>query len=127
MKIGRYAIGPTPRDCPCTSAHAMGRKQKREPVSITGDAQRTVPHARGPALRRGIRSSGLDTADDAALDVRCWPLDDLVISSDVRFAPILLQKHFWGDERQISGTLTRVARGDVRDHVVPRKTDHEPA
>src|SRR6266702_7665850 len=40
-----------------------------------------------PALRRGIRSSGLDTADDAALHVRCWPLDDLVINSDVRFAP----------------------------------------
>ena len=30
MKIGGYAIGPpqgsTPRDCPCTSAHAVGRK-----------------------------------------------------------------------------------------------------
>jgi len=41
--------------------------------------------------------------------------------------PILLQKSFWGDERQFSATLTRVARGDVRDHFVPRKNDHEPA
>jgi hypothetical protein len=40
---------------------------------------------------------------------------------------ILLQKSFWGNERQFSGTLTRVARDDVRDHVVPRKNDHEPA
>ena len=52
MKIGRYAIGPrqgsTPRDCPCTSAHAMGRKPE-EPVSITGDAQGMVPHAGGPS------------------------------------------------------------------------------
>jgi len=35
-------------------------------------------------------------------------------ASDVRFWQILLQKSFWGDERQFSGTLTRVARGDVR-------------
>ena len=40
---------------------------------------------------------------------------------------ILLQKSFWGDERKFSGTLTRVARGDVRDHVAPRKNDHRPA
>jgi hypothetical protein len=26
-----------------------------------------------------------------------------------------------------SGTLTRVARGDVRDHIVPRKNDYGPA
>jgi hypothetical protein len=39
----------------------------------------------------------------------------------------MLQKSFWGDERKFSGTLTRVARGDVRDHVVPRKNDHGPA
>ena len=47
--------------------------------------------------------------------------------SYVRFRGILLQKSFWGDERQFSGTLTRVARDDVRDHVVPRKNDHGPA
>ncbi len=51
---------------------------------------------------------------------------DRTIAS-VSFVPILLQKYFWGDERQFSGTLTRVARGDVRDHVVPRKNDHGPA
>src|SRR6476659_3887565 len=35
--------------------------------------------------------------------------------------PILLQKSFWGDERKFSGTLTRVARGNVRDHVILEK------
>jgi len=33
-----------------------------------------------------------------------------------------LQKSFWVTNEQFSGTLTRVARGDARDHVVPRKT-----
>ena len=50
-----------------------------------------------------------------------------LIPGNVGFGSILLQKYFWGDERQFSGTLTRVARGDVRDHVVPRKNDHGPA
>jgi hypothetical protein len=36
--------------------------------------------------------------------------------------PILLQKAFWGDERKFSGTLTRVERVDVSDHVIPGKT-----
>ena len=40
---------------------------------------------------------------------------------------ILLQKSFGGDERKFSGTLTRVTRCDVRDHVVPGKNDHGPA
>ena len=53
--------------------------------------------------------------------------DIVGISREVLKVPILLQKYFWGDERQFSGTLTRVARGDVRDHVVPRKNDHGPA
>jgi hypothetical protein len=53
MKIGRYAIGP-PKDQPRAIAHVLqptlwGENQKREPVSITGDAQRMVPHARGPS------------------------------------------------------------------------------
>jgi hypothetical protein len=39
----------------------------------------------------------------------------------------LLRKSFWGDERQFSGTLTRVARGDVGGHFVSRKNDHGPA
>jgi hypothetical protein len=33
----------------------------------------------------------------------------------------------FGDERKFSGMLTRVARDDVRDQVVPRKNDHGPA
>jgi hypothetical protein len=78
-------------DQPHAIAHVLqptlwGENQKREPVSITGDAQRTVPHARElrPALRRGIRSSGLDTADDAALHVRCRPFCDVLIPPNGR-------------------------------------------
>ncbi|MFL5237212.1 MAG: hypothetical protein ACJ8EL_06340 [Rhizomicrobium sp.] len=46
---------------------------------------------------------------------------------DVGSWQIVLQKSFWGGERKFSGTLTRVARSDVRDHVVPRKNDRGPA
>ena len=63
MKIGRYAIGP-PKDQPHAIAHVLqptlwGENQKREPVSITADAQRMVPPARGPSpgAPKGIRSS----------------------------------------------------------------------
>src|SRR6266508_2289051 len=38
-----------------------------------------------PALRRGIRSS-LDTVDDAALHVRCWPFRDVLIPPNGRRA-----------------------------------------
>jgi hypothetical protein len=53
MKMGRYAIY-RPKDQPHAIAHVLqptlwGENQKREPVSITGDAQRMVPHARGPS------------------------------------------------------------------------------
>ena len=37
---------------------------------------------------------------------------------------ILLQKSFWGDERNFSGPLMRFARGDMRDHIVSHKNDH---
>src|SRR6266699_5776068 len=40
---------------------------------------------------------------------------------------ILLQKSFWDDERKFSKALARVARGDVRDHIVSRKNHHGPA
>jgi hypothetical protein len=33
----------------------------------------------------------------------------------------MLQNSFWGDERKFSGTLTRVAPGDMGDHIVPQK------
>jgi hypothetical protein len=43
-----------PKDQPHAIAHVLqptlwGENQKREPVSITGDAQRMVPHAPGPS------------------------------------------------------------------------------
>jgi hypothetical protein len=39
---------------------------------------------------------------------------DLTASSNVRFAPILLQKSFWGGERKFSEPLMRFTRGNVR-------------
>ena len=53
-----------PKDQPHAIAHVLqptlwGENQKREPVSITADAQRMVPPARGPSpgAPKGIRSS----------------------------------------------------------------------
>jgi hypothetical protein len=46
--------------------------------------------------------------------------------SDVRFVPILLQKSFWGDERNFLEPLMRFTRGDVRDHIVSSKIDQGP-
>ena len=42
----------------------------------------------------------------------------------VRFASILLQKSFWGDERKFLEPLMRFTRSDVRDHIVSSKIDH---
>jgi hypothetical protein len=42
---------------------------------------------------------------------------------DVRFVPILLQKSFWGDERNFLEPLMRFTSGDVRDHIVSSKID----
>ena len=44
----------------------------------------------------------------------------------VRYVPILLQKSFWGGERKFLEPLMRFTRGDVRDHIVSSKIDHEP-
>ena len=46
---------------------------------------------------------------------------------DVRFVPILLQKSFWGDERNFLGPLMRFVCGDVRDLIVSHKNDHGPS
>jgi hypothetical protein len=42
----------------------------------------------------------------------------------VRFAPILFQKSFWGDERKLLEPMMRFTRGDVRDYIVSSKIDH---
>ena len=39
---------------------------------------------------------------------------------------ILLQKSFWGDERNFLEPLMRFFRGDVRDHIVSSKIDQGP-
>src|SRR6476659_2240281 len=38
-------------------------------------------------------------------------------SGHVRFVPIVLQKSFWGDERNFLEPLMRFTRGDVRDRI----------
>jgi hypothetical protein len=45
----------------------------------------------------------------------------------VSFVPIVLKKSFLGDERNFLEALMRFACGDVRDHIVSRKTDHGPS
>jgi hypothetical protein len=42
----------------------------------------------------------------------------------VGFVPILLQKSFWGDERNFLGPLMRFVCGDVRDLIVSYKNNH---
>jgi hypothetical protein len=37
---------------------------------------------------------------------------------------ILLQKSFWGDERNFLEPLMRFTSGNVRDHIVSHKNDH---
>jgi hypothetical protein len=56
--------------------------------------------------------------------VRLWHFSNLIASSNVRFAAILLQKSFWGGERKFLEPLMRLKRGDVRDHIVSPKIDH---
>jgi hypothetical protein len=46
--------------------------------------------------------------------------------SHVGFVPILLRKSFWGGERKFLEPLMRFMRGNVRDHIVSSKIDHEP-
>jgi hypothetical protein len=46
--------------------------------------------------------------------------------TNVRCAPILLRKSFWGGERKFLEPLMRFMRGNVRDHIVSSKIDHEP-
>ena len=47
-------------------------------------------------------------------EVRCWHLADIGDFPDVCFAPILLQKSFWGDERKFLEPLMRFTCSDVR-------------
>jgi hypothetical protein len=47
-----------------------------------------------------------------------------VSRADVAFWPILLQKSFWGDERNFLGPLMRFVCGDVRDLIVSCKNSY---
>ena len=42
------------------------------------------------------------------------------------FPSIVLQNGFWGGERKFLEPLRRFTRGDVRDHIVSSKIDHQP-
>ena len=56
-----------------------------------------------------------------------WYLGDIGALANVRFAPIVLQKSFLGDERNFLGPLMRFVCGDVRDLIVSHKNDHGPS
>jgi hypothetical protein len=62
-----------------------------------------------------LRTSALPRSADIADQVR-----------QVRKVPILLRKSFWGGERKFLEPLMRFMRGNVRDHIVSSKIDHEP-
>jgi hypothetical protein len=46
------------------------------------------------------------------------------LNMQVRSWQIVLQKSFWGADRNFSGPLMRFVRGDMRDHIVSCKNDH---
>jgi hypothetical protein len=49
--------------------------------------------------------------------------DSSQTSREVRKVRILLQKAFWGGDRNFSGPPMRFARGDMRDHIVSHQND----
>jgi hypothetical protein len=49
------------------------------------------------------------------------------LGTNVRFAPIVLKKSFWGNERNFSGPLMRFAHADLRGHIVSHKNDLRPS
>ncbi|MGC1847536.1 MAG: hypothetical protein WA707_08180, partial [Pseudolabrys sp.] len=49
--------------------------------------------------------------------------DTVTAGLHVSKVPILLQKSFWGDERNFLEPLMRFTSGDVRDHIVSSKID----
>jgi hypothetical protein len=48
-------------------------------------------------------------------------LAEVGILPNVRFVRILLKKSFWNDDRNFSGPLVRLARADLRGHIVSHK------
>jgi hypothetical protein len=64
------------------------------------------------------------SADILALRLQERFADPMLWNVDVRYAPILLQNSFWGDERKFLEPLMRFTQGDVRDHIVSSKIDH---
>src|SRR6266404_5562313 len=84
-----------PKDQPHAIAHVLqptlwGENQKREPVSITGDAQRMVPHAPepSPGAPKGNKVSARH-GRRCGRHVRCWPFRDVLIPPNGRFAPMI--------------------------------------
>jgi hypothetical protein len=65
-----------------------------------------------PIIQSGWRTSALMRIPDSRRTSR-----------EVRKVPILLQKSFWGDERNFLEALMRITGGDVRDHIVSSKID----
>jgi hypothetical protein len=64
---------------------------------------------------------------DLLVDDHFWRLTDISIAANDRFAPIVLKKSFWGDERKFLEPLAHFASVDVGDHIAPPKIDHRPS
>jgi hypothetical protein len=84
-------------------------------MEATASPHREVHHAApepGGYEQSGWRTSALMRIPDSRRTSR-----------EVRKVPILLQKSFWGDERNFLESLMRITGGDVRDHIVSSKID----
>jgi hypothetical protein len=81
------------------------------------------PHARKGAMSETSQTqkSGCATGKSAL------PSTTGIVSQtcQVRKVPIVLKKSFWGADQNFSEPLMPFARGNMRDHIVSHKNDHE--
>ena len=74
-------------------------------------------------LSTRIRRYGTSARDEALLVLIIHEPGLSFLRTNVRFAPIVLKKSFFTDDRKFSGPLMRLSRCEVRDHINCRKND----
>jgi hypothetical protein len=89
--------------------------QNRPGTSIVALKSVTAAEESKDQLSRDFRVNNIPSRADVASR-----------ACQVRKVPILLQKSFWGDERNFLEPLMRFTSGDVRDHIVSSKIDQGP-